>query len=361
MKKLICFLSVVTFFISCSSDGNDVTVENGVPIILINADPLLDGTTTRASFTQDTQLDSGQKLYVWCKHTGTSDDYLKTWILTANGSGGFTGVTKYYPPTGTNIDIYALHGNIISPSLSEGGQSLPSSANAITHTVLSNQTAEGYAASDLLATCVTNKGPYGNAGQGNSYSVPLTFDHLLCRLEIEIFSSDLDAGDIASIELLTPRTTTTLTMPTYSGTSAVVGETANTTASSILMHFNSSNHKLAECIIPTQGYTQGTNMVKLTLSDGKTFTYSASQQFSFLNGKSYRFEMSFDRAKIVALGLEVTDWNWSDATINMEYIKLSTADDTSVTITGADSETENLEWELGGENSKEDTKGNEWF
>lgn len=337
---------------SCTSDGGDSDVEGNIPIILTVDSS---ANATRASFLQDVNLISGQKLFVWAKRTNTSTDYLKTWVLTANGSGGFTNSTKYYPADGTNLDLYALHGNF---NYTEDDVSLPT--EALSHAVLTDQRSDAnYATSDLLATRVTDKGPKGNAG-GNSYKVPLSFSHLLCRIEIEITTLDyLDAPDIDHIELVGVKTTNTVTMPTYSNASATVSTATATPTADIKMRAGST-HAIAECIIPAQSVAQNASFIRVVLVDNHTLTYKASQAFDFDNQKSYRFEMKIEASKIQAYSVTVKSWD--ELSNQIDYYVLQTIDNTETTVDETSSSSQDLYWEYGGgENGAENLKGEDWF
>lgn len=352
LLSLLCMV-FVTGQMACTENDSWSFEQGSIPIVLTQGN---DEETTRASYVQDMQFVSGQKLNVWAKHTNTSNDYFKTWVLIANGSGGFTGTTKYYPASGTNIDLYALHGNF---SYTEGDISLPTTA--ISHTVLANQTGSGFATSDLMATREVNKGPQGNANQGNSYKVPMNgFKHLLSRVEVEIISLDyLDAPDIKSIELLGVKTTNTVIMPTYADANPTVGSTSATPTSNITMRFGNTNAK-AECIIPAQNIASGEAFIRLTLVDDNTLTYTTSQAFNFENGKSYRFEMQIVASKIQAYAVSVKSWD--ELNNGIEYYVLQTIDNTSTGINATESSSQNLYWEYGGgENGSANLKGEEWF
>ncbi len=350
MKRIVFFTLMALFIASCNSDESP---SSEVPIVLIT-EPAPE-TVTRASFVQDIQLISGQKLYVWAKRTHTSTDHFKTWVLTANGSGGFTGSAHYYPSDGTNIDIYALHGNF---NYAENGVSLPTTA--VSHTVLTDQSSNAnFSTSDLLATRELNKGPHGNSG-GNSYKVPLSFKHLMCRIEVEITTLDyLDPPDIDHIELLGIGTTNSIVMPTYENANPVVSA-ANATPTSTIKMRAGNTHAIAECIIPAQTINQNASFIRVVLVDGHTLTYKASQSFTFENQKSYRFEMKIEASKIQAYAVTVKTWD--QLANQIDYYVLQTIDNTATTITTPTGSNENLEWEYGGgENSSSNFKGEEWF
>ena len=261
MTAACCILS------ACSGDKDEPADTARVPISLGT------GIATRTQG-QDTQLEAGQKVYVWAKHTGTETEYLRAWQLTADGSGGLTPSTvRYYPADGTNIDLYALHGNFSSEFTESTTPNANSSADATdgttlpataTHSVLASQvTADNYSTSDLMAVKVTNVGPKGNANQGNSYAVNLPFRHQLARLEVAIVNfNDLLPEDIESITLMGVKTTTSINPPTSTNENGAVGSigtTLDSPTSDIVMHpiddAAPARITAAECIIPAQELT----------------------------------------------------------------------------------------------------------
>lgn len=393
MMTACCILS------SCTDGANDEQAADArVPIQLGT------GITTRAQG-QDTQLEAGQTVYVWAKHQGTDTEYLRAWQLTADGSGGLTpaSTTRYYPADGTNIDLYALHGNISSPeTLTESTTpNASSSADAtdgtacpatVTHTVLTSQVSlADYASSDLFAVKVANVGPHGNQNLGNSYSVSLPFQHQLARLEVEIVNfNDLLPEDIESITLIGAKTQTTLTMPVAASEQNAVGtmgSTAETPTANIVMHpiDDSPTTRItkAECIIPAQELTSA-ELICIELKDNDVRTndklyYKPAYQsesnpdgakFVLYNGVTYRLELTISKVEITGYRVGWTAWSWKDSDDLNEaddgllyYFPMYMNTSESSLVAPTDVSNTSLQWEYGGtgtDSGLQNTKGDEW-
>lgn len=357
---------------SCSSEDSETKDIGLIPIVLTS------GNTTRALNAQDTQLATSQTVYVWCKHTGTDNDYFRAWTLTSNGTGGFTGNTVYYPKDGKNIDFYALHGNITSPTITEQSLSsgIPTSTTVgtalpttITHQVMADQRTDiNYSKSDLLSTKVVNCGPNGHTG-GDSYSVNLPFAHLLTRVEVAVNTGeDLLPSDVDFVGLLNVKTQTTLSPITYSNATATIGSTATTPAVDTLkMHpvkpYNSTNGVVAECIIPKQTLVgDGTiKVIFIQLYDGKRFFYWPLSNLAFnADATSYRIELSVSKVELTGYRLGVAQWDWTTPTEDLPYYFPKEMEPTQGGIESPDPLTPGLEWEYGGDNDDEVNKGSEW-
>ena len=135
-------------------------------------------TVTRG--TQDTELASGEKVYVWAKEDDGSWDYLKGWTLTAGESGALNGSSQYYPLDGTGITMNAVHGNF-SSVLEEGSTDI----GTLTHSVEADQSEPDpetplrrYEKSDLLWGTAT--------GSDASTTENIPFVHKLAKIEVNL-------------------------------------------------------------------------------------------------------------------------------------------------------------------------------
>ncbi|MBR1411327.1 MAG: fimbrillin family protein [Prevotella sp.] len=397
-------LMATAFVVSCSSEQqeNNDTTSGQMPILLGTKDGVTRSTA------QDTQLTANQLVRVWAKHTGTDTDYLRAWELKADGSGGLTptSTTRYYPADGTNIDLYALHGNFSSPaSFTESttpnatsaadatdGTTLPATA---THSVLASQvTADNYSTSDLMAVKVTNVGPKGNANQGNSYAVNLPFRHQLARLEVAIVNfNDLLPEDIESITLMGVKTTTSINPPTSTNENGAVGSigtTLDSPTSDIVMHpiddAAPARITAAECIIPAQELT-ATPLVRIKLKSNVASTpnndelyykpvYKSEEnpdgaKFEIYNGVTYRLELTISKVEITGFRVGWTAWSWKDLSDLNEaddgllyYFPMYMDTSESSLVDPTDVNNSQLQWEYGGtgtDSGLENTKGSQWL
>lgn len=392
MTAACCILS------ACSGDKDEPADTARVPISLGT------GIATRTQG-QDTQLEAGQKVYVWAKHTGTETEYLRAWQLTADGSGGLTPSTvRYYPADGTNIDLYALHGNFSDTFTESTTPNASSSADAtdgtacpatVTHTVKTSQASlDDYAASDLFAVKVANVGPHGHANLGNTYSVQLPFIHQLARLEVAIVNfNDLLPEDIESITLMGVKTTTSINPPTSTNENGAVGSigtTLDSPTSDIVMHpiddAAPARITAAECIIPAQELT-ATPLVRIKLKSNVASTpnndelyykpvYKSEEnpdgaKFEIYNGVTYRLELTISKVEITGFRVGWTAWSWKDLSDLNEaddgllyYFPMYMDTSESSLVDPTDVNNSQLQWEYGGtgtDSGLENTKGSQWL
>ena len=67
---------------------------------------------TRAAHGLDTQVKEGEAVHVWVDDAATDEPLYSSNTLTAGSDGTLTGgETMYFPATGNNASIYAIHGN----------------------------------------------------------------------------------------------------------------------------------------------------------------------------------------------------------------------------------------------------------
>lgn len=159
---------------------------------------------TRSSHGLDTQLKDGETVHLWIddsknrQQTIDQENLYENILLTKEGgvAGTLSGSTPmYFPLTGNDVNIYALHTNA-----TWFGNTYP--ARSLTHTVAADQRSEtdGYATSDLTYAKLT-----GVPRSGNPTSVAVQFRHLLSKVEVilkkGVGENDFLAG-ITKVEIL---------------------------------------------------------------------------------------------------------------------------------------------------------------
>lgn len=159
---------------------------------------------TRSSHGLDTQLKDGETVHLWIddsknrQQTINQENLYENILLTKEGgvAGTLSGSTPmYFPLTGNDVNIYALHTNA-----TWFGNTYP--ARSLTHTVAADQRSEtdGYATSDLTYAKLT-----GVPRSGNPTPVAVQFRHLLSKVEVilkkGVGENDFLAG-ITKVEIL---------------------------------------------------------------------------------------------------------------------------------------------------------------
>lgn len=292
----------------CSNDENGMDND---PVEL----RLTSGVTvqTRAfTATQSTMISQNEVVSVWVDDAGTPASPLyKAVQLTADGSNGFTGEAMYFPQTGNNIDIYAVHGNFTTAFAQ--GNAFPTSA--VEYEVEADQSAVAdYTKSDLLYAYVK-----GVPRNGNPTTAELTFYHMLSKLELAIQVGDgapslatTDAVKLNGVTLdgtFTP--STTAAMSEQSQRAAMLGY-ANTAATGDMTlgqqtcpDFTADNVVYNEAILVPQDMAGKT--LTFVLADDGTLTYTIPANTTFESGKKYQYHITLDLTGITVTS-KITDW-----------------------------------------------------
>lgn len=305
MKKYLFFAAAALALASCSNDENmPDNAKDPVEIRLTSGLQV----QTRATHNLDTQLKSGEKVYVWVDDAGsgvTSPELYAKNELTADGSGNLSGGTAmYFPSTGNAVNIYAIHGNLTDYTTFWG--------ESQTHTVATDQTSgdnkTGYATSDLVYCKNENVAR-------TSQAVNLQFSHLLSKMEVVLVQGD-GAPNISKVEILNTKLQATFTPDKTSGCSVtaageISGDTQNaitidngTTASA-----DSESPTLNEAIIVPQTIAKDTQLFRITTDNGGTLYYKVPDGgVTFGGSKKYRYTIT---AKLTGLTVTCTISDWT--------------------------------------------------
>lgn len=299
----------------CSNDESGM--DNG-PVEL----RLTSGVTvqTRAyTATQSTTISNGEVVSVWVDDAGTTTSSLYEAVqLTANGSNGFTGDAMYFPGTGNNINIYAVHGNFTTP-FNEGNDFPTSGAEYKVEADQSNvDNKTNYIKSDLLYAYEK-----GVARNGNPTSVGLTFYHMLSKLELAIKTGngapELATSDAVKLNDVTLNGTfmpsTTATMSEQSNRAAMLSVAATSSTGNMTLGQQTctdfeSDVVYNEAILVPQDMADKTLTFKL--EDGGTLTYTIPTSTTFESGKKYQYHITLDLTGITVTS-NIEDWEPVDA------------------------------------------------
>lgn len=305
MRKQLILAAAALALAACSNDEN-LNQNNGPVEIRLSSGIEVQ---TRATHNLDKQLADGEEVHVWVDDAGTSVSPLyENNLLTKSGGEDGTlsgGTTMYFPQTGNNVNIYALHGNMTLT-----GNTFPENT-PLTHTVAADQRSsittagQGYQGSDLVyakSTDVTRNGV--------PTTVELNFHHLLSKIEVVLIEGDGDGDfldNISTLQVLGTKLNADFTLTkagaaygkntenqdgievTASGDPTPISlDTGVSDASA-----EAANQVLNEAIIVPQEIAANTPFIKITLAQngeqGSVFTYNLEKATTFESGKKYRY------------------------------------------------------------------------
>ena len=223
--------------------------------------------------TTGSQLTSGDNVTVY--NSGSPLEY------TANGEGGLSITNaQYWPTSGNGLFIYGVY-----PS---------SSASAYTETakefsVKTDQSTDAnYKASDLMTGV-----PASNPVSRTTSAVPLTFKHLLTKVNITLTAgAGFSSSDLASAEVYILNTKPTTT---FSVASQTIGD-----ASGSAQEITVCTGTAGSAIIVPQTLNANTNFIKVEVGGG-AYIYKLAAQTSFSASSVYTYSITVNKT-----GLEVS-------------------------------------------------------
>lgn len=294
---------LLTALAGCSVDDHGLVYPDGTPAATRCEIILSSNLEVQEAVTRTEQLASGRPVYVWADEVSTSGTAvyadIQAWALTADGSGGLTGGSRYFPANGSHsLDFYALHGNL---------SSVPTGAlGSYTHTVDNVQTAlASRQTSDLLYA--TNQGvtPEGGSLIADRYVkvVPLDFKHLLAKVKVAI-AADV-ASDLTGCSLffndgggtirVTPGKVAPATLTDPDVCAAMLGTHSPVSvqmAVAQVTSFSTTPESYGEAIVVPQAYS-GRAMISVRLSGGGVLSFKPSS-ITLQAGKEYTFHVTVD-------------------------------------------------------------------
>lgn len=309
----------------CSNDENEMS--NGLVELRLTSG--VEVQQTRAyTATQGTSISENEIVSVWVDDAGaggtpTATPLYKAVQLTANGGTGFkAGSTPmYFPQTGNNIDIYAIHGNFSTAF--QAGNDFPT--NGAEYSVEADQssttTKTNYTNSDLLYAKEKSV-----ARSGNPTTKQLTFYHMLSKLELAIkigsgspALATSDAVTLGSVTLngkFTPSTTATMTEQSARAGMLSDAGTASTGDMTLgqktCTDFTTTNVDYNEAILVPQEMKD--KVLTFTLADGGKLTYripafqDTPDHAIFQSGKKYIYNITLSLTGLTVTS-EIKDWD----------------------------------------------------
>lgn len=306
--KLGLFMTMAATALILAGCSND---ENGMDNGLVEL-RLTSGVTaqTRAyTPTQSITISNGEKVSVWVYDAVKTTSPLYNAVeLTADGSNDFTGERMYFPQTGNNINIYAVHGNFTT-TFTPGSDFSASSAE---YKVEADQRSVGnYTKSDLLYA-------YHKDVVRSVIPVNLNFYHMLSKLELAIKigagTPNLAGSDAVKLNGVTLNgkftPSTTAAMGEQSQRAAMLEAATSVSSGNMTLgqktcnDFDAANVDYNEAILVPQSMTG--KKLTFTLQGGGELTYTFPTT-TFESGKKYQYHITLDLTGITVTS-NIKDW-----------------------------------------------------
>jgi hypothetical protein len=308
-KKFFYSMAIAAILLTACRENHELFENENVEIHLTSGVSV----QTRAAYPgTDTQITTGEKVAVYVDEATGTKLYEKN-LLTANGSGSFSGGTAmFFPQSGNNVNIYAFHTNATLAN------DYP--ATELTHTVNATQTGQaGYVESDLLYA--------RSAGVARTASaINLTFFHLLSKMQIAVTPGvGLSAVNLEGATISIENTKLEAKFTPDKGTAAAANAFAITpdgsakpitvlstsVANDVSTDFG-SGVKYHDAIIVPQIVNSGETFIKISLSNGGNLYYKPSQSLTFVSGKKYIYHITVNLTGLTVTST-ITDWTAENA------------------------------------------------
>lgn len=264
-------------FSACSKDDN--TIPEQTKIALSSG---IDMGIVPTKAMQDVQIAVNEKLSLFINKNAGTNLYNNVEI-TANGNGGFTHTSLYYPLDNSNIDLYAVHPYTATASLTE----------AMPFAVQANQaTNANYLTSDLLYTNKANIGRSANA-------IQLTFVHKLAQLEFTIKKgAGIELDNLNGVTIAGMKTGTTIDLAT-----GTLGEATGSATDISANGVHGTEGVETEvtgitAIVVPQAIASGVKLFKITIGT-IDYYYTTSSSLIFESGKKYNLQLTINHTGII--------------------------------------------------------------
>lgn len=320
-KAFMAMAALALVAAACNNDDEITDNWNGEIRLSSGLEAQQTGTRSISTDLQGIQIAANNHVGFFINENVASDattTYTQNLDYTANGSGGFSGTTVYFPQSGNGVNIYAY-----APW--KTGLALNGS---YAFTVAADQSSnDNYIASDLLwgqpmKEDPENGGSYitANPVARTKENVPVSFSHLLSKIEVELIAGNgLNADNFkgATLYILNtkPGTSLTLSSGVISGASDASGEGASAYNDGIIAAKYGTDQTptlTAAAIVVPQTVTKGTKFMKLHLATGGDLYYTlpdgdSAQNLTLESGKIYKYKITVNLTGLTVTS-SITAW-----------------------------------------------------
>lgn len=273
----MAIVAMISSFFACSNDVDALLHENEIKL----TSEIIPSRVASLNY-QSTQIVSGQKVGVTI--TGAKSEHAnQAW--TAGSNGELTNSTPLYWGD-SDVTIYAYHPY-------NGGLS----GDSYTFSIQANQYNESdYLKSDLLWVTRT--------ASKSVNPVPLTFSHMLSKINVTLTSDDI--ADLSGATITICGVKSSATFHTKTGElSSISGET------DVVAGIVGASSYTAAAIILPQTVAAGAKFIKVA-HGGKTYFYTLPSDKTFAKGHSYSYSLKVSSNKLIHVSGTITDWNNED-------------------------------------------------
>ena len=300
MKKNLFLIAVATAVVAaCSSGLDETSVVESYPVRLCTDG--LTGMTRAGQSVQLTQFDESENVSIFLVEnvggtqtpSGTNvTSYSNPLAYTTGESNALTpAAPQFWPQDGNGLFIFGVY------PASAVTSSTAYNATGISFSVAADQSAEaGYKASDLMTGLPTA----GNPRPRTSSDVPMTFTHLLTKIDVNLTAGngfEDDDMDDAVISILGTKPTTTFDVQ-----STTVG-TASGTAADIVAGTGAAK----SAIIVPQAIAANASFLKVTVGGGD-YIYKLPAATTFDAQTKYVFNITVNKTGLVLTTTQITAW-----------------------------------------------------
>lgn len=306
MKKLFFFAAVASVMLTaCTSENEEAKVLNSSPLRLSTQN--ITGLTRAGQSVQLTQFAANENVGIFLAEDGGSGavtsgtnvtTYAQPLTYVANGSGDLTN-EQYWPTDGNGLYIYGVY------PLAAATTAAAYNAEGVSFTVAADQSDDAsYKASDLMTGVPTVPSATPEAAPNpvtrTSSAVPMTFTHLLTKIDINLTAGDgfeEDDMDDAEVSILNTKPTTTFSVQSTDVTAA------DGTAAPIVAGTGAAK----SAIIVPQALASGTSFIQVTIGGGN-YIYKLGAATTFDAKKCYIYNLTVKKTGLVLTTTEITDW-----------------------------------------------------
>ncbi len=302
-KFSVAALALATLLTACNNnDTNDVVTDG--EIRLMSATQNMD-TSRAAGDLQNEQFDNATKVAVFINEnvaTGVtpSTSYTQPLTYTADGAGALTpptGSQPYFPKSGNAVTIYACHPYAAASAGVDTDKDF---------TVAADQSVDAnYIASDLMQGL-----PTVNPVRRVSWVVPLTFTHLLTKVNITLTAGDgLVADDLRGATVKLKGLLPTIAFNAKTG---ITGSAKGDAKDIIVMKTadNATSFTGSAIVVP-QTIAEGATFLEVSLRFGGVLLYKLPAALTLASTKQHNYTI---KVSLTELNISTTINDWGSTT-----------------------------------------------